>query len=440
MPNVQSRPLIEADGNNLALRRVIRVLKKLVSKVTGLIVDGALVAEEILDAIGIAVVQLFGLLGYPLTYYFSLPDVFKSFTGKPLPTTLPLIFVFHIILLIYSTYVLCYMPAVGLSIYSTESISFHIITALAILSYYRAVSTDPGGIPSTAEWEKSNLSKKGEGLRFCSREKKYKPDRTHFCSAIGRNVLKMDHYCPWLANCVGYFNHKFFMLFILFATVASGWGTISVAHLLATSSAGFLPKSAALSAAQVFFLTEGLCISSLISLVLTPFTGFHLWLVANNKTTLEYCEKTNPSVSYDFGIIHNFCQVFGYNPLFWFLPIQTAPGDGLTFDRKSIEETKPLTTVDGDVSDHEEERIKREIETRVGLSAESVQPNKSCCIRRWDTTDSPLFKEAHSSSWWDAFVCKCVEIDDFRNRLTSGFSNIISRSSSGSTTPLNEPV
>ena len=415
MPSVHSRPVIESDGNNLALRRVIRFLKRMITKITEVISEGSLVTEELLDALGAGVIQLFTLLGYPLKYVWSMPEIFRVFTDKPLPMTLPLIFVLHIILLIYSSYVLCYMPAVGLAWNSAESISFHLITALAIISYYRGVVTDPGRIPDSPEWsDKQNIHKKNEGLRFCPRDKKWKPERTHYCSAIGRNVLKMDHYCPWLANCVGFFNHKFFLLFILYATCASGWATVASAHLLATSSMGpvaaslgviVLTPPKVLSAAQVFFLTEGLCISSLISLILTPFTCFHLFLVARNQTTLEYCEGVDSGKSFDFGIFSNYFQIFGYNPLFWFLPIQSvSPAEGLQFPSRP-------TVQDDESQDEEEARIVNEFEKR---DFEKVaKKNPSCCIRSWDDP---------SSNW---LLNQCSELNAFREKLAMNFFKIL---------------
>lgn len=66
---------------------MIRVLKKLATKASNMIVEGGLMTEEILDAPGSAVVRLIA------TFMMSMPDLFKVFMGKPFPTTLSLIFV-----------------------------------------------------------------------------------------------------------------------------------------------------------------------------------------------------------------------------------------------------------------------------------------------------------------------------------------------------------
>eukprot|EP01126_Amoeba_proteus_P014452 TRINITY_DN1633_c0_g3_i1.p1 TRINITY_DN1633_c0_g3~~TRINITY_DN1633_c0_g3_i1.p1 ORF type:complete len:184 (-),score=25.27 TRINITY_DN1633_c0_g3_i1:62-613(-) len=55
--------------------------------------------------------------------------------------------------------------------------------------------------------------------RWCSICEAFKPPRSHHCRELGACILKMDHYCPWIDNCVGYRNHKFFILFVFYASL-----------------------------------------------------------------------------------------------------------------------------------------------------------------------------------------------------------------------------
>ncbi|KAL0057793.1 hypothetical protein AAF712_015551 [Marasmius tenuissimus] len=49
--------------------------------------------------------------------------------------------------------------------------------------------------------------------RYCSKDLFIKPHRAHHCRACGTCVLKYDHHCPWIGQCVGARNHKFFLNF-----------------------------------------------------------------------------------------------------------------------------------------------------------------------------------------------------------------------------------
>lgn len=53
------------------------------------------------------------------------------------------------------------------------------------------------------------------------RAQAWKPERAHHDSVTGRCVLKMDHYCVWLINCVGLLNYKAFLTFLLWAFLGS---------------------------------------------------------------------------------------------------------------------------------------------------------------------------------------------------------------------------
>ena len=54
----------------------------------------------------------------------------------------------------------------------------------------------------------------------CGKCSSVKPPRTHHCAICKACVRRMDHHCPWIANCVGEDNLKDFLRFTGFASLS----------------------------------------------------------------------------------------------------------------------------------------------------------------------------------------------------------------------------
>jgi palmitoyltransferase len=58
------------------------------------------------------------------------------------------------------------------------------------------------------------LLSKHEPFAVCAECQIVKPARSRHCEICQRCVAVYDHHCPWINNCVGCGNHKYFMIFI----------------------------------------------------------------------------------------------------------------------------------------------------------------------------------------------------------------------------------
>eukprot|EP00438_Fugacium_kawagutii_P031017 Skav224090 [mRNA] locus=scaffold942:520911:521657:- [translate_table: standard] len=215
-------------------------------------------------------------------------------------------------------------------------------------SLLKTAITHPGGVPDAFQVEAFHTyeTKKTGEVRVCKWCKKLKPDRTHHCSVCKMCVLKMDHHCPWVRNCIGFYNYKFFLLLIIYASALCLFMLIT----MAMSTFRFCREAAPL------WMKITVCLGQLVILLLSNalplFTAFHIHLVQQGYTTIEYCEKrlklrrskqpkdkktgrsTSPVrlVSYNLGSWQNFILIFGENKWFWPLPLARHPhGDGIAF-------------------------------------------------------------------------------------------------------------
>lgn len=143
----------------------------------------------------------------------------------------------------------------------------------------------------------------------------------------------MDHHCPWVANCVGFYNYKYF-LNMLYSTSA----TCLLICFTSWPVVGSILNSEEENYFVAYYIIVSYFLIAAMGLIITLFFTFHLHLIYTGKTTIEFCEKKsfkdeNGQTIWDLGPKRNFEAILGPNKLFWFIP--TAPthlGDGLRFE------------------------------------------------------------------------------------------------------------
>jgi len=224
-----------------------------------------------------------------------------------------------------------------------------------LYNYTMTVMTDPGLPPilqgpihqdADGETESECNSSFQNRCGKCLRDRQ---PRTHHCKVCRRCVLKMDHHCPWVNNCVGLHNYKYFYMFLQYLVGLCFFVVITFAHC---SAEDIRPRAMARS--SVTFLDAGpyggfhiqssedslfgwwwlspVCwwLAALLLPFIGCFAGFHTLLLLTNQTTIEFegscghrCRAWRRCRSwrspYDEGCWYNFQQVFGQDVLASFL-------------------------------------------------------------------------------------------------------------------------
>ena len=88
---------------------------------------------------------------------------------------------------------------------------FNGLCTMAISCHLRAANTDPGRIPEGMKAPFQSDFMEMKNCEKCVGKETWKPQRAHHCSECGFCIFKMDHHCPWVNNCVGYRNMKYFL-------------------------------------------------------------------------------------------------------------------------------------------------------------------------------------------------------------------------------------
>ncbi|KAL8493600.1 hypothetical protein ACS0TY_024687 [Phlomoides rotata] len=211
-----------------------------------------------------------------------------------------------------------------------------VLTILDILFLFLTSSRDPGIVPRNTkppEWDETieldtpsmewvndrtphlklprtkDVDVNGHivKVKYCDTCMLYRPPRSSHCSICNNCVQKFDHHCPWVGQCIGIRNYRFFYMFISTSTLLCVYIFVISWYNI------FHRKSTVLKAMASDYLSVILIVYCFITFwFVGGLSVFHFYLISTNQTTYEnfryrYDKKVNP---YNRGMLNNFKEVF----------------------------------------------------------------------------------------------------------------------------------
>mmetsp|Transcript_56553 Transcript_56553/g.127868 ORF Transcript_56553/g.127868 Transcript_56553/m.127868 type:complete len:458 (+) Transcript_56553:65-1438(+) len=239
-----------------------------------------------------------------------------------------------------------------------DGVIFNALWCMTFWCYVKAAAADPGTVnsrwrefvrangdtllvvPAKREWQYRTAT-------FC-RSCGPRPERAHHCQVCGVCVLRYDHHCSFIANCVGFENHKFFLLLVIYGLMTGVFALVTSFPEASALCVGW--DGDELQQSEIVIFIAYWVLTTLVVSLLAAIFSVHFCLACMGLTSVEITYQS-PGVMNPFdqgSRMGNLRQVLGSPSWEWLVPVPPCGrlSDGICFPGLDVMSTT-LAMLDG---------------------------------------------------------------------------------------------